>query len=112
MRRSEQQKDVKKKNNNNNPKIFSYEALQREVDLGFKHFENTKLRMMKTNLCNLCKRVTDRLLQRGELLLSSLDLLLQPPALLLQSQELLSGLDQILLILAYPLFLLLVLQLQ
>lgn len=64
------------------------------------------------NLCNLCERVTHRLLKRSELLLGSLDLLLKFPALLLQSQKLLSGLDQLLLILTYPLFLLLVLWLQ
>lgn len=69
-------------------------------------------RFTQTDLCNLCKGVADRLLQRCELLLSGLDLLLQPPALLLQSEELLSGLDQLLLILTYPLFLLLMLRLQ
>lgn len=69
-------------------------------------------RFTQTDLCNLCKRVTDRLLQRCELLLGSLDLILQLPALLLQSEKLLSGLDQLLLILTYPLFLVLMLCLQ
>lgn len=82
------------------------------VDLGLKHFMSMTDRFTQTNLCNLCKGVTDRFLQRSELLLSGLDLLLQPPALLLQSEELLSGLDQLLFILAYPLFLLLMLRLQ
>ncbi len=69
-------------------------------------------RFTQADLCNLCKRVAYRLLQRCELLLGGLDLLLQPPTLLLQCEELLSGLNQLLLILTNPLFLLLMLWLQ
>lgn len=69
------------------------------------------IRSDQTDLCNLYKGVVDGLLQRRELLLSSLDLLLQPPALLLKSEQLLPCLDQLLLELTYPLLLILVLRL-